>query len=140
VSDGKGSVAEPRLFENVFCLGLCDLSIEFLEETSVRSGWETRLFVQKRKNAQLALYDINARLIVRKFDKLPMNLLLDIFLLFEFEDVCIKLQSLLGDALVKYKVSTDFLLQLLIRVVDAELFKGILKGHVTKLTHCTQNI
>jgi hypothetical protein len=105
VCDGKGCVAEPRLFENIFRLRLCDLGVKLLEERRVRSGWETRLLVQKREDAQLTLDDIDTRLIVGKFDELPVNLFLDIFLLFEFEDVCIELKSLSDDALIKYRFS-----------------------------------
>jgi len=98
VRDGEGCVTKPRLLEHVFRLGLCNLGIELLEKRCIRSSREARLLIQKRQHAQLALYDIDTRLIVGKFDEFPVNLFFDIFLLFEFEYVCIKLPGSSDDA------------------------------------------
>jgi hypothetical protein len=105
VGDGEGCVAETGLFEHILCPGLCNLRVELLEERCICSRWETRFLIQKRQDTQLALYYINARLIVRKFDELPVNLLLDIFFLFKLEDVCIELYNVSEDARVRYRPS-----------------------------------
>jgi hypothetical protein len=45
VCNGERCVAEPRLFENIFRFGLCNLGVELLEERCIRPRWQTRLLV-----------------------------------------------------------------------------------------------
>lgn len=54
------------------------------------------------------LYKVNRGLVIDELNILPLNVLLDIFILLNLENMLIKL-----------------LLQLLVCVVDAQLFKGI---------------
>ena len=48
--------------------------------------------VEKRQDSELALNEINARLIVEKFDKRPINLLSHVLFLLQLEDMLIKLK------------------------------------------------
>jgi hypothetical protein len=48
--------------------------------------------VEKRQDSELSFNEINARLIVEKFDKRPINLLSHVLFLLQLEDMLIKLK------------------------------------------------
>ena len=127
--NGKGRVAEAGLLVDVLVLWLAqDLIVHLGEQRGVGTGGHARLFVQKRKNTELALDDVDTGLIVRKVDKLPLDLFLDVLLLFQLEDVRVELRNgLVSTSTISQAARTYLLLQFLVGVVNAELLEGILK-------------
>jgi hypothetical protein len=91
VSNCELVTAKPGLLEDSLVLRLIELLVELADERRVRARREPRLLVEERKDAKLALNDVNARLVVRVVDKRPVDLFADVFLLFKLEDVSVKL-------------------------------------------------
>ncbi|KAG5461969.1 MAG: hypothetical protein BJ554DRAFT_5759, partial [Olpidium bornovanus] len=107
VVDGEGGVGEPRLGEDLAVLRGPELLVELVREAQVRSRRQPRLLVEEREDAQLALDHLDGRRVVAVVYERPLDLLLDVELL---------LQP--GRGYLQ--------LQLLVRVVYAELFERIL--------------
>ena len=129
VGDSEGRVTEPWFLINLCILRFDKLVVELLQERLIGSSGETGLFVEKCHDTELALDDVDTRLVVGELDERPIDLLPDIFFLFQLEDMLVELTR---DEISEQRprigkeTSTDLLLQLLVGVVDAELFERIL--------------
>lgn len=91
VGNGEGRVTETWLLENLRVLWLHKLVVELLQERLIGTGRQTGFFIQQSHDTQFALDNVNARLVVREFNERPVDLLPNIFLLFELEDVLVEL-------------------------------------------------
>ena len=88
-----------------------ELAVQLVDEGRVGAGGEARLLVEEGDDADLALDEGDAGLVVGELDGVPGDSLFDVLGLVELEDV-----------------REELLLQLLVRVVDAELLKGVLSA------------
>ena len=105
VHDDERRVARPGLLE----IGvLFALFVHFIDPALVGAFGDAALFVQQVEHAQRLLDQVDTRLIVVVVDEGPVELLAHVLLLFQLENVLIEL-----------------LLQLLVGVVDAELFETV---------------
>jgi len=94
VGDREGVVAEAWLLEHLGVLGLdADGRVQLLEEVGVRARREARLLVEEREDAELALDEVDRRLVVGVVDEGPVDLLADVLLLLELEDVRVELRA-----------------------------------------------
>jgi hypothetical protein len=67
-------------------------------------------------------------LVIREIDELPFDFFLDIFLLFKLENMRVELHGGLTKELIRRRHRRQYLLlKLLVGVVYAKLFKGILR-------------
>ena len=92
VGNGERRVAEPWLLEDVLVFGLQKLGVELLEERRITAGGQPGLFVEEREDTELALNDVDTRLVVGEVDEGPVDLFLDVLLLFQFENMRIELE------------------------------------------------
>lgn len=128
VGNCKRRVAEPWLLEDVLVFGLQKLGVELLEERRITAGGQPGLFVEEREDTELALNDVDTRLVVGEVDEGPVDLFLDVLLLFQLEDVRVELRNgLVSTSAISQAARTYLLLQFLVGVVNAELLEGILK-------------
>ena len=127
-------ISKARLLENSLVFGFRELRVEFRQERGIGTSWESRFLVEEGQNAQLSLYNVDTRLIIREFDESPVDLFTNVFLLLEFEYMGIELISRKhtnqNSAQVKRRKRSNLLLQLFIGIVDTELLKGVLDGIV----------
>lgn len=93
VGHGEGVAAKARLFEDGLVLGSVELLVKLLNEGRVGAGREARLLVEQREDAELALDNVDAGLIICVVDKGPADLLPNVLLLLELEDVGVKLDQ-----------------------------------------------
>lgn len=133
VSDREPVVAEPRLLEDLGGFGLGpDRRVQLLDKVGVGPGGHARFLVEEREDTKFALDEVDRRLVVRVIDELPVDLLADVLLLLELEHVRVELQQRRAGQVASCwhhtngKVRAHLLLQLLVRIVDAELLKAVL--------------
>lgn len=117
----KRRIAEPRFLEYILVLWGIELRDELGEERLVCARGKPRLFVEERKNTEFAFNDIDTGLIVAKINKRPVNLLADVFFLFEFEYMGVELTNV--SLSCGLSAETHLLLKLFIRIIDTKLLK-----------------
>ena len=104
----------------------------------IGSSGKTGLFVQKSHDPELALDDVDTRLVVGELNERPIDFLPDILFLLQLEDVLVELTrgKLSGRSpRMGREALTNLLLQLLVGVVDAELLKRVLMGGSVMASH-----
>ena len=130
VGDRERGRAEPGLLKHLGVGRGADGRVELLDKVRVGPGRQSGLLVEEGQDPELAFDQVDRRLVVRVVDEGPVNLLPDVLLLLELENVCVELlrvEDLVSDsAFVRVGgEGTDLLLELLVRVVDAELLKAV---------------
>ena len=82
--DDERGLAEPGLLE---VLPLLALVVQLLHPRLVRALGHAALLVEQVQDAELALDEVDAGLVVVVLDLLPVDALADVLLLLQFEDV-----------------------------------------------------